>query len=282
MAEPFFQNDVGFNALPSRHALKINDANALRRPKTTRQEQKRDISLLGDLDREISGTQNLKLLQKKYKKERCSKHMHWAHRICKLFDTRHAGRYQPHSFRALCPKPQKELCFFFRNGKRKQKKGKIELVTQKIDLVQQSGIGKLSLSLFFSFSFPLFTALMYGKKGLLDQGAEQVRNDPKAASWSQRDFAVTTRSLRGHYAVTTRSLRSLRGHYAVTTRSLRGHYGHYAVTTRSLRGHYGHYAVTARSLRGHYAVTTRSPRGHYGHYAVTTRTLRQKELHVRG
>ena len=81
--------------------------------------------------------------------------------------------------------------------------------------------------------------------------------------------AVTTRSLRGHYAVTT-----------VTTRSLRGHYGHYAVTTvtmvttRSLRGHYGHYAITTRSLRslrGHYAVTTvttRSLRGHYGHHAV--------------
>ena len=96
-------------------------------------------------------------------------------------------------------------------------------------------------------------------------------------------YAVTTRSLRGHYAVTTRSLR---GHYAVTTRSLRGHYGHYAVTTRSLRsllGHYGHYAVTTRSLRslwslrGHYAVTmvtTRSLRGHYGHYAVTTVTTR--------
>ena len=92
--------------------------------------------------------------------------------------------------------------------------------------------------------------------------------DSKAVSSSQRDFAVTTWSLRGHYAVTT-----------VTTRSLRGHYGHYAVTTvttRSLRhyavtirGHYGHYAVTKRSLRGHYAVTTWSLRGHYGHYAVT-------------
>ena len=48
---------------------------------------------------------------------------------------------------------------------------------------------------------------------------------------------------RSYFAVTSQSLRS---HFAVTTRSLRGHYGHYAVTTRSLRSlrsHYGHYAV---------------------------------------
>ena len=57
--------------------------------------------------------------------------------------------------------------------------------------------------------------------------------------------------------VTTRSLRLPRGHYAVTTQSLRGYY---AVTTRSLCGHYAvttRYYVTAR----HYAVTTRSLRG---------------------
>ena len=48
---------------------------------------------------------------------------------------------------------------------------------------------------------------------------------------------------------TTLFLWSQRGHYAVTTRSL-----------RSLRSHYGHYAVTTRSLRGHYTVTTRSLR----------------------
>ena len=95
--------------------------------------------------------------------------------------------------------------------------------------------------------------------------------DSKAVSSSQRDFAVTTWSLRGHYAVTTVTTRSLRGHYGhyavttVTTRSLR----HYAVTTRPLRSLCGHKAVTTRSLRGHYAVTTRSLRGHYGHYAVT-------------
>ena len=92
--------------------------------------------------------------------------------------------------------------------------------------------------------------------------------DSKAVSSSQRDFAVTTWSLRGHYAVTTVTTRSLRGHYGhyavttVTTRSLR----HYAVTTRPLRSLCGHKAVTTRSLRGHYAVTTvttRSPRGHY-------------------
>ena len=140
--------------------------------------------------------------------------------------------------------------------------------------------------------------------------------DSKAVSSSQRDFAVTTWSLRGHYAVTTVTTRSLRGHYghyavttvttrslrhyavttrplrslcghkAVTTRSLRGHYAvttrslrslrGHSVTTRSLRGHYGHYAVTKRSLRGHYAVTTRSLRGHY---AVTTRSLRSLRGH---
>ena len=58
----------------------------------------------------------------------------------------------------------------------------------------------------------------------------------------------------------------LRGHYVVTTRSLRGHYAVTTVTTRSLRGHYAVTTVTTRSLRGHYAVTTvttRSPRGHY-------------------
>ena len=72
---------------------------------------------------------------------------------------------------------------------------------------------------------------IYGKKGLLDQGAKQVRNDQKRPLGARE----TSRSLRGYYAVTTRSLRSLRGHY-----------GHYAVTTRSLRGHY---TVTTRSLR---------------------------------
>ena len=115
------------------------------------------------------------------------------------------------------------------------------------------------------------------------QGGLMVTFSTRSLRSLRGHYAVTTRSLRGHYAVTTRSLR---GHYAVTTRSLRGHYGHYAVTTRSLRsllGHYGHYAVTTRSLRslwslrGHYAVTmvtTRSLRGHYGHYAVTTVTTR--------
>ena len=50
---------------------------------------------------------------------------------------------------------------------------------------------------------------------------------------------------------TTLFLWSLHGHYAVTTRSLRGHYGHYAVTTvtTSLRGHYGHSAVTTVTTR---------------------------------
>ena len=107
-------------------------------------------------------------------------------------------------------------------------------------------------------------------------------------------FAVTTRLLRGHYghyAVTTRSLRSLRGHYghyAVTTVTtvLRGHNAVTTVTTRSLRGHNAVTTVTTRSLRGHYAVTTVtmvttrslwslwSLRGHYGHNAVTTVTTR--------
>ena len=58
---------------------------------------------------------------------------------------------------------------------------------------------------------------------------------------------AASKSLRGHFAVTTQLLSRLqRGYFAVTTRSLRGHYGHYAVTTRSLRslrGHYGHYAI---------------------------------------
>ena len=62
------------------------------------------------------------------------------------------------------------------------------------------------------------------EKGVIGPRSKTSQKRPKAASWSQRDFAVTTRSLRGHYAVTTRSLR---GHYAVTT-----------VTTRSPRGHY--------------------------------------------
>ena len=86
--------------------------------------------------------------------------------------------------------------------------------------------------------------------------------------------AIEARSKISHKTPQKRPLRaretsrSLRGHYAVTTR-------YYAVTTRSLRSLRGHYAVTTRSLR--------SLRGHYGHYAVTTRTLRgQKELHVRG
>ena len=67
---------------------------------------------------------------------------------------------------------------------------------------------------------------------------------------------------------------SLHGHYAVTTRSLRGHYGHYAVTAvttrslRSLRGHYGHYAVTT--------VTTRSLRSLRGHYGRENAQLRSK------
>ena len=54
---------------------------------------------------------------------------------------------------------------------------------------------------------------------------------------------------RGYFAVTSRLLR---GHFALTTRSLRGHCGHYAVTTRSLRslrGHYGHYAVRKSHIR---------------------------------
>ena len=70
---------------------------------------------------------------------------------------------------------------------------------------------------------------IYGKKGLLDQGAKQVKNDQK-------------RPLRPRE--TSRSLRSLRGHY--------GHYGHYAVTTVTTR--------SLRSLRGHHADTTRSKR----------------------
>ena len=75
---------------------------------------------------------------------------------------------------------------------------------------------------------------IYGKKGLLDQGAKQVRNDQKRPLGARE----TSRSLRGHYAVTTvttRSLRSLRGHYAVTTRSLHGHYAVTTVTTQSER-----------------------------------------------
>ena len=77
---------------------------------------------------------------------------------------------------------------------------------------------------------------IYGKKGLLDQGAKQVRNDQKRPLGARE----TSRSLRGHYAVTTvttRSLRSLRGHYAVTTRSLHGHYAVTTVTTQSERPH---------------------------------------------
>ena len=69
---------------------------------------------------------------------------------------------------------------------------------------------------------------IYGKKGLLDQGAKQVRNDQKRPLGARE----TSRSLRGHYAVTTQSLR---GHYAVTTRSLRSLRGHHADTTRSKR-----------------------------------------------
>ena len=94
------------------------------------------------------------------------------------------------------------------------------------------------------------TVHIYGKKGLLDQGAKQVRNDPKAVSWSH--FAVTTRLQHRHFAVTTQLLR-----------------GHFTVTTRSLRGHYAVTAVTTRLLRGHNAVTT-----------VTTRTLRSQKQHM--
>ena len=59
---------------------------------------------------------------------------------------------------------------------------------------------------------------IYGKKGLLDQGAKQVRNDQKRPLGA-RETSRSLRSLRGHYAVTTvttRSLRSLRGHHADT------------------------------------------------------------------
>ena len=138
------------------------------------------------------------------------------------------------------------------------------------------------------------------RKKRLNFAPKQPLRSTTLFSWSLHGhYAVTTRSLRGHYghyavtAVTTRSLRSLRGHYghyavtAVTTRSLRSLRGHYAVTARSLRGHYavttqslrshntqslrGHYAVTTQSLRSHHAVTTRSP---YGYHAVTTVTTR--------
>ena len=67
---------------------------------------------------------------------------------------------------------------------------------------------------------------IYGKKGLLDQGAKQVRNDQKRPLGA-RETSRSLRSLRGHYGhyavttVTTRSLRSLRGHHADTTRSKR-------------------------------------------------------------
>ena len=118
--------------------------------------------------------------------------------------------------------------------------------------------------------------------GLFLKGGKTAQLRSKTASSNKTASSSTTLflwSLRGHYAVTTRSLRSLRGHYghyAVTTRSLRGHY---AVTTRSLRGHY---AVTTRSLRGHYAVTTRSLYGHYAVTTVTTRSLRSLRGHYAG
>ena len=148
------------------------------------------------------------------------------------------------------------------------------------------------------------------------EGEKTTQLRSKTASSEHNSvLVVTTRSLRGYYAVTTRSLRSLRGHcshYAVATvtarslRSLCGHCGHYAVatvttrslrghcavTTRSLRGYYAvttqsQYAVTTRSLRGYYAVTTQSPRGYYAvtirlpcsyysNYAVILRTTRFK------
>ena len=68
----------------------------------------------------------------------------------------------------------------------------------------------------------------------------QLRSKTASSTQHNSVLVVTSRSLRGHFAVTSRSQR---GHNAVTT-----------VTTRSLRGHYGHYAVTT--------VTTQSEKAH--------------------
>ena len=76
----------------------------------------------------------------------------------------------------------------------------------------------------------------------------------KSRSASKRrktaQFRSKTASSTRHNSVLVVTSRSLRGHFAVTSRSQRGHNAVTTVTTRSLRGHYGHYAVTT--------VTTRS------------------------
>ena len=69
-------------------------------------------------------------------------------------------------------------------------------------------------------------------------------------------YAVTMRSLRSHYAVTTVTTRA-----TVTTRSLRDHY---AVTTRSLRFHSQQDPSTCVSFRG----TSREPQGLWASYTA--------------
>ena len=83
-------------------------------------------------------------------------------------------------------------------------------------------------------------------------------HNAKSRSASKRRKTAQLRSKTAssiqHNSVLVVTSQSLRGYFAVTSRSQRGCYVVAMVTTRSLRGYYGHYAVTT--------VTTQSERAH--------------------
>ena len=120
--------------------------------------------------------------------------------------------------------------YFWKGGKTAQLRSKTasSSTTLKVEVFQ-----KAKKRLNFAPKQPLRAQL--GKSRSVSGRRKTAQLRSKTASSSTSVLVVTTRSLRGHYAVTTVTTRSLR--------SLRGHYGHYAVTT-----------VTTRSPRGHYAV----------------------------
>ena len=83
-------------------------------------------------------------------------------------------------------------------------------------------------------------------------------HNAKSRSASKRRKTAQLRSKTAssiqHNSVLVVTSQSLRGYFAVTSRSQRGCYAVAMVTTRSLRGYYGHYAVTT--------VTTQSEKAH--------------------
>ena len=97
-------------------------------------------------------------------------------------------------------------------------------------------VGELSIYIWCesTVSETIFLTLILCKVGNLSEHLRPAGELMFVTFWMQR-IPLISNLLRGHCAVTTRSLRSLRGVTTVTTRSLRGHYAVTAVTTRSLR-----------------------------------------------